>query len=73
MRHLLVRGAVAVSVGCLGACAGSPRTSTMRTHESSMVQPYGSLAAGDEVGRAAFRTDAAGQDRMVSVPITFED
>ncbi|MBL8746706.1 MAG: hypothetical protein JNK58_10170 [Phycisphaerae bacterium] len=73
MRHLSVCGAILMTFACLAACSSAPRASSDRPRESSLVQGYGSLAAGDDVGRAAFGNESRGADRVVSVPITFDN
>lgn len=72
MRPFVVRGAVLIGLGCLAACSNAPRASTSTAQPLASSQHYGSLAVGDNVGRAAFRSDKRGEDRLTSVPISID-
>lgn len=70
MRHVLVRCVALIGLGTLGACSSAPRASVPPSGGAPITSSHGYLAAGDEVGRAAFRGADTGDDsRMVSVPI----
>lgn len=71
MRHALVRVIALIGLSALGACSSAPRSSVGVSGGPPLAGSHGYLAASDEVGRAAFRGSAAGDDeaRMVSVPI----
>ncbi len=72
MRQLITRSAALIGLACLAACSNAPRTASVSSTPTSTIQPSGSLAASDDVGRAAFRPESARQDRVVSVPISLD-
>lgn len=71
MRQVLVRCVALIGLCALGACSIAPHASVTPSGGAPIAGSHGYLAASDEVGRAAFRGSAAGDDeaRMVSVPI----
>lgn len=73
MRHLLRCSALTLAFVGLTACSNTRPAAQSAATSPAMVDAYGSLAAGDSVGRAAFNPNATGSDRFVSVPISIED
>lgn len=68
MRRLIVVSSVIVT-STFVACASRPQENTSARADAH-AQPPGALAAGDDVGLAAFRPRGNDGTRVVTVPIT---